>query len=52
MKVDADGNVTDVEIVESSPARVFDRAVLRALAQWKYESTGAPRTVDHELEFR
>ena len=52
MRVDADGNVTAVDIVESNPARIFDRAVTRALLQWKFEATGSPRTVDHELEFR
>lgn len=34
--VTAEGSVADVEIVEATPAGVFDRAVLRALEQWQY----------------
>ncbi|MEO1038678.1 MAG: energy transducer TonB [Pseudomonadota bacterium] len=30
------GEVADVEVVESEPAGVFDRAVLRALEGWEY----------------
>ena len=30
------GEVADVEIVEATPAGIFDRAVLRALEQWQY----------------
>jgi protein TonB len=52
MRVAADGTVTGVEIVQANPERVFDRAVTRALSQWKFEPTGAARTVDHEVEFR
>ena len=52
MRVAADGTVTGVEILQANPERVFDRAVTRALSQWKFEPTGAARTVDHEVEFR
>ncbi|AZU03248.1 TonB family protein [Glycocaulis alkaliphilus] len=34
--VTPEGQVADVEIVEATPAGVFDRAVLRALEQWQY----------------
>ncbi|HCY57152.1 MAG TPA: energy transducer TonB [Oceanicaulis sp.] len=34
--VTPEGTVSDVEIVEATPAGVFDRAVLRALEQWQY----------------
>jgi protein TonB len=36
------GSVTNVEIRSSSPPRIFDREVIRALSQWKYapEPTG------------
>jgi periplasmic protein TonB len=30
------GSVSDVKIVSSSPPRIFDREVIRALSQWKY----------------
>lgn len=37
-----DGSVRDPVVIESSPARVFDRAALRAIVQWKFK----PRTQD------
>lgn len=52
MRVGADGAVIGVDILESNPSGVFNRAVIRALSQWKFEPTGQPRTVDHEIEFR
>jgi len=52
MTLDASGNVTRVEIVEASPRRVFDRAVVRALSQWRYSDGAAGRTVDMEVAFR
>ena len=52
LRVAADGSVSAVEILAANPVRVFDRAVTRALSQWKFEPTGAVRTVDHEVEFR
>jgi len=52
MRVAADGTVSGVEIVQANPERLFDRAVTRALSQWKFEPTGVVRTVDHEVEFR
>jgi periplasmic protein TonB len=52
MRVGADGSVAGVDILQSNPSHVFDRAVTRALSQWKFEPTGQPRTVDHEVEFR
>jgi protein TonB len=52
MTLDGSGEVTRVEIVEATPRRVFDRAVVRALSQWKYPSGSAGRTVDVDFEFR
>ena len=52
MTLDANGEVTDVRIVDATPRRIFDRAVLRAMAQWRF-SEGAPgRVVESEIEFR
>ena len=50
--VDANGSVTRVEIVEARPRRVFDRAVVRALSEWKYNEGAAGRTVTVELAFK
>src|SRR5688572_13810364 len=36
MTLDSAGGVTRVEVVEANPRRVFDRAVVRALSQWRY----------------
>lgn len=52
MTLDAAGSVTRVEIVESNPRRVFDRAVVRALSQWRYSDGTAGRTVDMEVAFK
>ncbi|MBC7711386.1 MAG: TonB family protein [Rhizobacter sp.] len=51
LQVDARGNVTSVEIVESNPPRVFDRTVRAALQQWRYEPTGETFTTAAEISF-
>ncbi|EKE82849.1 energy transducer TonB [Idiomarina xiamenensis] len=40
--IDETGGVTDVEIIDSEPRRVFDREARRALLRWKYK----PKVVD------
>jgi TonB family protein len=52
MTLDASGSVARVEIVEARPRRVFDRAVIRALSQWRYNEGAAGRTVDMEIAFK
>ena len=37
LTIEADGKVSDVEILEAEPKRVFDRAVKQALMEWKFE---------------
>ena len=51
MNIDANGNVIRVDILESEPKRVFDRAVQRALLRWKFQATGEPRVADTEVAF-
>ena len=51
MTLDETGNVTRVEVIESNPRRVFDRAVVRALTQWRYNDGVAGRTVEAEVDF-
>ncbi len=34
--ITAEGDVTDVEVVDADPRRVFDREAVRALGQWKF----------------
>ena len=52
MTLDASGEVTRVEILDSNPRRVFDRAVVRSLSQWKYAPGADARSVEVEVEFR
>ena len=52
MTLDGSGEVSRVEIVEANPRRVFDRAVVRALSQWKYPSGNDGRTIEIDFEFR
>ena len=35
--IDASGQVKDIQVLDSKPKRVFDRAARRALSKWKYK---------------
>jgi periplasmic protein TonB len=50
--VDASGAVTDVQILESRPPRMFDRAVRSSLAKWKFNTGEANRTFETLIEFK
>lgn len=52
LAIDASGKVTDVEIIDAQPRRVFDRAVRRALARWTYPPGEASRTTVVEVAFQ
>ena len=52
MTLDNAGNVTKVDIVEAQPRRVFDRAVVRALSQWRFNEGASGRTVESEIAFK
>ncbi|HEY0953233.1 MAG TPA: energy transducer TonB [Roseateles sp.] len=49
--IEADGKVSDVEIVEAEPKKVFDRAVKAALMEWKFEP-GEKATHEVKLVFK
>ena len=49
--IEADGKVSDVEIVEAEPKRIFDRAVKSALMEWKFEP-GEKATHEVKLVFK
>ena len=51
MAIDPDGKVTEVTIVEAQPRRVFDRAVQRALMDWRFEPSGEKQTHEVRLVF-
>ncbi|MGX5913580.1 energy transducer TonB [Aliidiomarina sp. Khilg15.8] len=40
--IDQTGGVTDIEVIDSEPRRVFDQEARRALRRWRY----APKVVD------
>ena len=51
MTVDATGEVVRVEILDAQPRRVFDRAVVKTLSQWRFNSGAAGRTVEIDVNF-
>lgn len=52
LSIDAEGKVTEVSILEAEPRRVFDRAVTRALMDWRFEPSGEKQTHEVKLVFR
>jgi protein TonB len=51
MTIDGTGEVTRVEVLESQPRRVFDRAVVKTLSQWRFNSGAAGRLVEIDVNF-
>ena len=51
MTVDQAGEVVRVEILEAQPRRLFDRAVVKTLSQWRFNSGAANRTVEIDVNF-
>jgi len=45
------GEVADIEVVEASPAGIFDRSVMRALEDWRYEAGVAVTGVEKRFDF-
>ena len=52
LTIDAAGSVSDVAIVEATPARVFNRAVTQALSRWKFNPGVEGRTFVTEITFK
>jgi protein TonB len=52
MTVSSAGEVMRVEILEAEPRRVFDRAVVKTLALWRFDSGADGRAVEIDVEFR
>ena len=50
--IDEKGNVTEVKIVEANPQRWFDRSVINALSQWKFQADGEKYIGEIEVEFK
>ena len=51
MTVDGSGEVVRVEILEAQPRRVFDRAVIKTLSQWRFNPGANNRTVEIDVNF-
>ena len=49
--VGTDGRVTSSRVVRASPPRVFDRAALAAVDDWRFEPIGAPITTRRTIKF-
>lgn len=52
LTIDSGGNVTNVQITEARPARIFDRSVRETLSKWKFNNGADGRTYDTEVEFK
>jgi len=52
MNIDPDGKVASVEILEAEPRRVFDKAVMRALTEWRFEASGEKQVHEVKLVFK
>jgi TonB family protein len=51
LTIDAAGNVTRVQVLESRPARFFDVEAARSLREWKFDRGPANRTFVADIEF-
>ncbi|MBH9553660.1 energy transducer TonB [Inhella gelatinilytica] len=51
LTITGDGKVSEVEIVEAQPRRVFDRAAVEALKEWRFEAAGEKQTHEVRLVF-
>jgi TonB family protein len=51
LRLDADGVVASVDILESRPLRVFDRAVREALKAWKFNPGAPDRVYEAQIDF-
>lgn len=50
--VDALGNVSSIKVLESRPKRVFDKAAIDAVSQWKFASSQRGAMQQITLEFK
>lgn len=50
--VTPEGTVSDVEVVEATPAGIFERSVMRALESWRYVASAEPTEgVERRFDF-
>ena len=51
MTVDGSGEVVRVEVLEAQPRRVFDRAVIKTLSQWRFNTGAAGLAGEIDINF-
>jgi len=51
MTVDGTGEVTRVEVLDAQPRRIFDRAVVKTLSQWRFNAGSSGRLVEIDVNF-
>jgi protein TonB len=51
LSIDADGRVTQTQVLSATPGGLFERETGRALSTWRYEPPGQATTTDVELIF-
>lgn len=51
MTISDNGEVKRVEIVEENPRRLFDRAVVKTLTQWKFNNGNDGRQYVIDVDF-
>jgi protein TonB len=51
LRIDEKGNVTEVDIIVSEPARVFDKVVRNTLIDWKFRPDGEKYIGEVEINF-
>jgi protein TonB len=52
MTIDATGEVSRVEIIDATPRRVFDRAVVKTLSQWRFSPGNDGRSMEIDVNFK
>jgi len=52
LSVEPGGEVNRVEVIDADPRRVFDRATVRALSQWRYAASGSPRVLEIDVHYK
>ncbi|MBL8510393.1 MAG: TonB family protein [Betaproteobacteria bacterium] len=52
LSINSNGEVTNVAILQATPARIFDRAVMQALLRWKFNPGADNRSAETEIVFK
>ncbi len=52
LAINAAGDVTDVQIIESNPQRVFDRVLRTSMVLWKFPAGDDKRSYETVVEFK